>query len=357
MKRSVAGNDVTKLKPGHEKRNRRARFRLTASVAGLLLGGFPAAGRADILYVANSGNNTIAKVTSSGVSSVFASSGLSKPTGVAFDRAGNLYVANSGNDTIVKFTPGGVGSVFANSGLSAPHGLAFDNAGNLYVANTGRNKILKFTPKGVGSDFASFRGLDGPLGLAFDSTGNLYVANARTRQGEFGIGKPRLFGEGVGSIEKFSPGGVGSVFAITDLHVPVGLAFDRAGNLFAANSNNGTIVKITPVGAGSRFAVRGMSLPKGLAFDSAGDLYAANPSNWIEKFSSGGVHSIFANRDLSTPFFLAFTDDAGKPLRLPNQGSELSATWAMFAAGAVILLASGTGALLARRRLRSAAEV
>ena len=89
--------------------------------AGLLV---PAAPGAQ-LFVANNGDNTIGKFTPGGIGSVFASSGLSAPTGLAFDSAGNLYAANAGDSTIEKFTPAGVGSVFASSGLSQPTFLAF----------------------------------------------------------------------------------------------------------------------------------------------------------------------------------------------------------------------------------------
>ena len=55
-------------------------------------------------------------------------------------------MANYGANTIEKFTPGGVGSVFATTGLNGPIGLAFDSAGNLYAANASNNTIEKFTP-------------------------------------------------------------------------------------------------------------------------------------------------------------------------------------------------------------------
>ena len=102
---------------------------LTAGAA-LLLGLARTPVRADILYVSNGNNGTIEKFTPGGVGSVFASSGLSDPYGLAFDSAGNLYVANALNSTIEKFaSTGGVlsstGSVFADSGLNeAPEGLA-----------------------------------------------------------------------------------------------------------------------------------------------------------------------------------------------------------------------------------------
>ena len=85
----------------------------------------PLSARADILYVANSGDNTIEKFTPGGVGSVFANSGLNVPLGLAFDTAGNLYAANVFGNTIQKFTPGGGGSVFANAGLDRPTFLAF----------------------------------------------------------------------------------------------------------------------------------------------------------------------------------------------------------------------------------------
>ena len=85
--------------------------------------------------MSNSGNNTIERFTPGGVGSVFASTNLHFPIGLAFDGAGNLYAANNGNSTIAKFTPGGVGSVFADTNFSGPFGLAFDQAGNLYASD------------------------------------------------------------------------------------------------------------------------------------------------------------------------------------------------------------------------------
>ena len=79
--------------------------------------------------------------------------------------------------------------------------------------------IEKFTPDGVGTVFADGAdGLAGPFGLAFDIAGNLYVSN--------GTGGPTH----TGSVLKFAPDGVGSMFANTGLDFPFGLAFDRAGN-------------------------------------------------------------------------------------------------------------------------------
>jgi hypothetical protein len=147
-------------------------------------------------------------------------------------------------------TPGGVGSVFASAGVSVPQGLAFDSAGNLYASNAGSDTITKFTPNGVGTLFANT--LAYPQGLAFDHAGNLYVADRNSD-----------------TIQKFTPGGAGSVFANTGLRNPNGLAFDAAGNLYATNAATNTIEKFTPAGVGTLFANSGLNLPTFTAFAPA----------------------------------------------------------------------------------------
>ena len=223
--------------------------RILSTGAALLLAALSAHASADFLYVANNVGNSIEVFTPGGVGSVFASSGVSAPAGVAFDVAGNLYVANIGSNTITKFTPGGVASVFASSGVSSPRDLAFDTAGNLYVANLGNDTIGMFTPGGVPSVFAS-SGLNDPYGLAFDSAGNLFVAN-----------------NGDNTIVKFTPGGVGSLFTtVVGGGGLVAVAIDSTDNVYAANNGFGTIEKFTPGGVGSPFASSGLAGPLDLAF-------------------------------------------------------------------------------------------
>src|SRR5436853_5779872 len=87
-------------------------------LSGLFLTLFlaPHALGADFFYVGNWGNNTITKFDSSGNGTLFASTGLSQPQGLAFDASGSLFVGNSGNNTIMKFDSTGHGTFFANSG-------------------------------------------------------------------------------------------------------------------------------------------------------------------------------------------------------------------------------------------------
>jgi hypothetical protein len=223
---------------------------------------------------------------------------LVNPTGLVFDNAGNLYVSSDdpAGYSIKKITPDGSVSIFANSGLSGPHALVFDRAGNLYVANARDSTIEKFTSEGVGTVFADADdGLETPVDLAFDTAGNLYVSNA--------YGGPTH----TGSVETFTPDGVGSVFASTGFHTAYGLAFDSAGNLYVSNYGSSTIEKFSSTGIDlGVFANTGLDFPHGMIFDRSGYLYVANNGNsTIEKFSSTGADlGVFASTGLG-PHFLA----------------------------------------------------
>jgi hypothetical protein len=167
------------------------------------------------VYVADAYNHTIRKVTPGGVVTTLAglagSSGsvggtgsaarFYYPYGAAVDSAGNVYVADTGNCTIRKVTPGGMvvtlaglaGSSGSADGtgstarFSAPYGVAVDSAGNGYVADT---LIRKVTPSGVVTTLAGAAGGSGsangtgsaarfnkPCAAAVDGAGNVYVAD------------------------------------------------------------------------------------------------------------------------------------------------------------------------------------
>ena len=182
----------------------------------------------------------------------------------------------------------------------SPLGLAFDSVGNLYVANG--STIEKFTPGGVRSIFAS--GLNNLTGLAFDTLGNLYVASS--------IGT-------VDTIMKFTPSGVRSVFTY-NVYRPRSLAFDGAGNLYVANLNS--ILIFDPRGVERPFVGSGLIVPTGLAFGIDGNLYVVDAATAaILKFNNSGVGSVFASTGSVVDYYpsgLAF--DSADNLYVANFG-------------------------------------
>ncbi len=216
--------------------------------------------------------------------STFVSSGISYPSGLAFDTAGNLFVGNGGNNSISKITPNGTVSTFNSSGLYSPTGIAFDTVGNLFVTNEFGGYISKITPNGVISTIVS--GLRFPRGIAIDRTGNLFVS-CNTK------------------IIKITTDSVVTTFD-SSISYPYGLVFDKSGNLFVAGNNS--IDKVTKDGVVSTFA---SCSSKFIDFDKFGNLYGTRDTFFIDKISPDGIVSNFIDsRFLNYPNGLAF-DKAG----------------------------------------------
>ncbi len=179
-------------------------------------------------------------------------------------------------------------------------------ADTFYVSNWNSDSIERFTADGIGSTFyTGGSDLFRPTGLAFDSAGNLYAATRYS------------------GIYKFTPDGTISLFpGVSGLNYPRGLAFDSAGNLFVANSYSHQVLKFAPDGSGSIFAMfNGLNYPNDLAFDRAGNLYVANPGiNTIARFTPDGQGTVFASNGLSGPVGLTF-DTAGN-LYVANQNNN-----------------------------------
>ncbi len=171
------------------------------------------------LYVADTQNSTIRLVTIAGAVSTLAglpgnygsvdgtgsAARFFFPYSIAVDASGTLYVADSLNHTIRKVTPGGSVTTFAghsgvagsrdDTGLLAqfnqPCGIAVDATGNVFVSDTSNNTIREITPAGVVTTLAGLPGSSGsadgsgsavrfnrPFGIAVDSSGNLFVADS-----------------------------------------------------------------------------------------------------------------------------------------------------------------------------------
>jgi sugar lactone lactonase YvrE len=267
---------------------------------------------------------------------------FNQPNGVTVDGSGNVYVADTGNGAIRKITPLGVvttlaGSIFNRgnrdgSGLdawfSSPTGVAADTTGNIYVSDAFTNTIRKVNPAGTVSTIAgsaSFRGgsADGtgtaaqfsyPSGIAVDSAGNLYVADTYNDT----IRKITSDGK-VATLAGFTgmPNTTDGTGPDARFNQPTGVAVDSSGTVYVADTVNCTIRQISPAGvvstvAGTVFGNAGIAgfadgvtstsltlfnQPRGLVPDGLGNLYVADTGNAaIRKLAING-----ATATLSTP--------------------------------------------------------
>jgi sugar lactone lactonase YvrE len=247
---------------------------------------------------------------------------LNGPTAVAVDAAGNLFIADSQNNRIRKVTPAGVITTFVQT-LFYPTSIVIDAAGNLLYANPVYHRINKVTPAGVismiaGNGTLGFSGdggpataaqLNSPWGIALDQAGNLYIAdtyNYRVRKVTTNGVMTTVAGNGTKGF-----GGDGGLAASAELFEPWAVAVDAAGNLFIATG--GVIRKVTPGGVISTLAGKSMwqsNEPMGdcgpanqaimlfvqsLAVDVQGNLFIADThDNRVRRVTNDGVISTVA---------------------------------------------------------------
>ena len=198
------------------------------------------------------------------------SASFSDPFGIVVDRRGSVIVADAGNSnrirrvsvdgkvhTIAGSTEGFADGNASQAQFNTPSGIAIDTGGNVIIADTSNNRIRKLTKDGsqvstvAGSGLAGLKDgpaseaqFDGPIGVAVDRLGNIFVADAYND-----------------CIRKIAPDGNVTTVAGTGLpaytdgqtaeaafDTPCGIAVDKSGNIFVADTGNGCVRKILPTG-------------------------------------------------------------------------------------------------------------
>jgi sugar lactone lactonase YvrE len=273
------------------------------------------------VYVADAGDsNCIRKIAPDGTVSALAgqsegyadgsgsAASFNTPSGMAIDRAGNLYVADTGNNAIRKISPQGVVTTLAGTReagfadgdaaqakFNGPLGVAVDAAGNVYVADTYNDRIRKIGTDGkvttvAGLDApgyadgdATLAQFDTPAGIAVDAKGVLYVAdtkNAAIRSND-------------------TKGKVSTLAKLPDdtpkplMRRPVSLAVAHDGVLFIGDMARGRVLQLTPDGLlhgltgigidieiGDSTSAR-LGRPTAIAIDGKGALLVADASNRV----------------------------------------------------------------------------
>jgi hypothetical protein len=234
------------------------------------------------LYIADMGNHVIRKVTSGIISTIagtgvggFNSDGIAAtaaqlfyPSDVITDRSGNVYISDYSNYRIRKVSSAGIISTYAGTGVPGGLGdggpataaqlwfvwkMALDAGGNLYLAAASNDAIRKITPGGIISTIAgtgtrAFGGdggmattadLSNPAGVAFDASGNMYIAddfNYRIRKVVPSGIISTIAGNGTAGYA-----GDGGAATAAELNEPNDVLVDGYGRILVADPNNNRI--------------------------------------------------------------------------------------------------------------------
>jgi sugar lactone lactonase YvrE len=340
------------------------------------------------VYVADTVNHLIRKITSAGLVTTFAgsSSGSSDgtginaqfyfPCGVALDSSGNIYVADTTNHRIRKITSAGVVTTFAgsstgssdgtgtNAQFNTPWGIAVDSSGNVYIGDAANNRVRKITSAGVvttlagsssgssdgtgtNASFASLRS------VAVDSVGNVYVAdtnNHRVRKITSAGVVTTLAGSSQGSAD-----GTGTNATFRE---PIGIEVDSEGNVYVGDSGNNRIRKITSAGVvttlvgSSQGSSNGtgtnatFNYPMGIAPNSTGTiLYVADSgNNAIRKITLGADPNTYVDTPLTGTLLTTFNPSlSSSTITIPASTTNAKVASFTVAAASLPLKTSVTG--------------
>ena len=298
----------------------------------------PEDGRIRKVNVSDSNINTVAgngTVGFGGDGGRATSAQLWLPSGVTVDASGNLYIADTANNRVRKVSGSNIATIagsglFSYSGdsgastkaqLNSPQGVAVDAAGNYYVADTGNNVVRKVAANGTittlaGTGTAGFAGdngaaasaqLNSPQGVAVDGSGNVYIADTQNSRVRKVSGGTISTVAGSGTIGFGGDGGAGTS---AQLNTPTGLAVDGSGNLYIADFGNNVVRKLSTGGTITTIAGNGrqgysgdgglgtlaqLNGAQAVAVDSAGNVYIADTLNSrVRMVTSGGNISTIA---------------------------------------------------------------
>jgi uncharacterized protein (TIGR03437 family) len=252
--------------------------------AGIALLNHPAGVSMDALgnvYIADRDNHRVRKVGTDGNISTVAGAGspgnsgdygpstaalLNAPESVTADPFGNLYVADTGNHRVRKVTAGGMILPVNATGLISPVYAIADVNGNVFISDAGAGSIVEFNTAGVTLTVA--HGLSSPRGLTLDANGNLYVAEA------------------AGHLDRVSSTGSLTRIGEGAWTTPEGIAAGPSGDLFVADAGRQQIVHIDASGNISAIAGSG---PATFAGDGGAALSASLNAPWDVALGSRGA--------------------------------------------------------------------
>jgi sugar lactone lactonase YvrE len=288
---------------------------------------------------------------------------FNSPAGLTLDAEGNLLISDNGNRRIRKIDSSGVISTMVNgtdglrdngpatlASLDYPSSVTVDPSGNLFIADADNYRIRKVGTDGVistlfGDGASGYSGDGGPAqealfgdlsDISFDANGNFYLVdyynNRIRRVGADGVIRTIAGSGGAGYASSFM--GDGGPATRAEILTPGGIAFDAAGNLYFADTDNNRVRKIDTAGIISTVAGNGvlnndfesgfsgddgpatkaqLYSPLSVAVDKKGNLYIADLYNHrIRKVNpEGTITTVAGNGALDSLKESGFSGDGG----------------------------------------------
>ena len=320
------------------------------------------------VYIADQFNNRVRKVSGGTISTVAGngtsgytgdaaaatSAELSDPEGIAIDSAGNLYISDTSNSVVRKvstsgtistiagnFTSGagysGDGAAATSANLYHPSGIVVDSKGRIFIADSTNNIVRVVTTDGNINTFAGNYGggagftgdggpatsarLNNPEGLALDSAGNLYIADGNNNRIRKVSATDGTISTVVGSSTLGGFGGDGGLATKARLNTPKGLAIDSVGNIYIADTYNSRIRVVSPAGVintvagyattgsggdGQLATTASLYFPSGVAVDTVSkNVYVVDNQNNVVRLLTAipTLPTVFSNGVVSASAF------------------------------------------------------
>ena len=257
-------------------------------------------------WFTNRFNNTIGRITTSGVVSHYSDPSISSPNAIAAGPGGALWFANFGNNTIGRITTSGVVSHYSDPGISSPNGIAAGPDGALWFTNgfpNGDNSSIgRITTSGVVTNYRG-AGINEPLGIVAGPDGALWFTNGNNS-----------------SIGRITTSGVVTNYRGAGINEPLGIVAGPDSALWFTNGNNNTIGRISTSGAVSDYSAPSDGFPIGIAAGPDGALWFTNFSNIsppcsscksIGRITTSGAATIYSDPSdtANSPFGMAAGPD------------------------------------------------
>jgi streptogramin lyase len=244
------------------------------------------------LWFTNYTINTIASITTAGISEGYTGTPINFPQEITTGPDGNLWFTNYGNNSIGSITTSGTMTDYTGQGIDYPQAITTGADGALWFTNRFGNSIGRISTSGVVSNFTGL-GIDDPFDITAGPDGNLWFTNNTGPS------------TGTASIGMITPSGVVTTFTgptvNQSVEFPLAIAAGPDGALWFTNDND-TIGRITTSGVVTDYSASGIVEPNSITAGPDGAMWFTNSgTGTIGRISMAGVVTIFQGTGFNEP--------------------------------------------------------